>query len=295
MQSSARKTQHRTVKAAGLDLFVREAGERHLPTVLLLHGFPSSSHAFRNLMPRLADAAHVVAPDMPGFGFSEAPSPERYAYTFENIAATIDALSDSLALEKVFLYFHDFGAPVAYHIALRAPERVLGLIVQNANAHDEGLGAAWSSSKAYWADPSEENRAKLPDWLNFEGVRDEYVGGIPARLQPLFPPECWHLDWQRMSRPGNLEIQFNLFEDYRNHVARFPDITRYHREHQPPCLVLWGRHDSYFELEEIMAYARELDRLEMHVFDGAHFLLETHDQECANAIRAFISSVSPRS
>ncbi len=288
------KTHHRTVRAGEIEVFIREAGEPDRPAVLLLHGFPSSSHTFRNLIPLLADTAHVVAPDMPGFGFSEAPSPERYEYTFENIAATIDAVTHTLGLERMFLHFHDFGAPVAYQLALGNPEHVLGLIVQNANAHEEGLGEAWDSSKAYWAEPSAENRAKLPDWLNFEGVRDEYVGGIPERLQALFPPECWHLDWQRMSRPGNLEIQFKLFESYKHHVARFPDIARYHRAHQPPCLVLWGRHDGYFELEEIMAYARELDRLEMHVFDGAHFLLETHYRECADAIRAFVSTASPR-
>lgn len=289
MPVSTCKTRHRTIRAGGLDLFVREAGEPERPTLLLLHGFPSSSHCFRNLMPLLADTTHLVAPDMPGFGFSEAPPSNRYQYSFEHIATTIDALTKALELKRMFLYFHDFGAPVAYRLAMHQPESVLGLIVQNANAHEEGLGSAWDTAKAFWSDPSPENRAKLPDWLNFEGVRDEYVGGIPERLRALFSPECWYLDWERMMRSGNLEIQFKLFEDYKNHVARFADIARYHRKHQPPCLVLWGRHDSYFELDEIMAYARELERLEMHVLDGAHFLLETHYSECADLIRTFVA------
>ena len=286
------RTRHRKISIGELDLFFREAGTPDKPAVLLLHGFPSSSHTFRNVIEPLAEVAHVVAPDMPGFGFSEAPRIGEYEYAFENIANAIEAFTDELELNRLFLYVHDFGAPVAYHLAMRRPERVLGLIVQNGNAHDEGLGAAWDTTKAFWADPSPENRAKLPDWLNFEGTRDQYVGGVPARLKPLFPPECWHLDWERMNRPGNVEIQFRLFEDYKNHVARFGEISAYHQEHQPPCLLLWGRHDTYFALDEIMAYARELDQLEMHVFDGAHFLLETHHRECVTEMLRFIRDMS---
>lgn len=292
MPISACKTRHRTVAVGGLNVFIREAGERARPAVLLLHGVPTSSHTFRNLIPLLADTAYLVAPDMPGFGFSDAPPPDRYEYSFENIANTIDALTDVLGLERMFLYVHDFGAPVAYQLAMRRPERVLGLIVQNGSAHAEGMGKGWDTLKAFWADPSPENRAKMPDWLTFEGTRDVYIGGIPERLKTLFPPESWHFDWERMRRPGNAEIQFKLAEDYKNHVARFAEIARYHREHQPPCLILWGRHDIYFELDEIMAYARELERLEMHVFDGAHLLLETHYRECADAIRGFVAAAA---
>jgi pimeloyl-ACP methyl ester carboxylesterase len=294
MSISACKIRHRTVSAGGLNLFVRQAGEPTQPAVLLLHGVPTSSHTFRNLIPLLADTAHLVAPDMPGFGFSDAPPLDRYEYSFANIADTIDALIDVLGLERMFLYVHDYGAAVAYHLATRRPERVLGLIVQNGSAHDEGMDKIWDTAKAFWADPSPENRAKLPDWLNFEGVRDVYIDGVPERLKPLFPPECWHFDWERMSRPGNVEIQFKLFEDYKNFVARFPEIARYHREHQPPCLILWGRHDIYYQLDEIIAYARELERLEMHVFDGAHLLLETHYRECADAIRGFVADAARR-
>jgi pimeloyl-ACP methyl ester carboxylesterase len=288
MPISASKTRHRTISVGELNVFIREAGEPARPTVLLLHGVPTSSHTFRHLMPLLADTAHLVAPDMPGFGFSDAPPLDRYEYTFKNIADTFEALIDELGLKRMFLYVHDYGAGVAYQLATRWPERVLGLIVQNGSAHDEGMGKAWDGVREYWADPSPENRAKLPEWLNFEGVRNVYLEGVPERLKPLFSPECWHFDWERMSRPGNVDIQFKLFEDYKNFVARFPEIARYHREHQPPCLIIWGRHDPYYELAEIMAYARELDRVEMHVFDGAHLLLETHYHECAEAIRNFV-------
>lgn len=290
MPISASKTRHRTISVGGLNVFIREAGEPARPTVLLLHGVPTSSHTFRNLMPLLADTAHLVAPDMPGFGFSDAPPLDRYEYTFKNIADTFEALIDELGVERMFLYVHDYGAGVAYQLATRWPERVLGLIVQNGSAHDEGMGNAWDTVREYWADPSAEKRAKLPEWLNFEGVRNVYLEGVPERLKPLFSPECWHFDWERMSRPGNVDIQFKLFEDYKNFVARFPEIARYHQEHQPPCLILWGRHDPYYELQEIMAYARELDRVEMHVFDGAHLLLETHYRECADAIRSFVAA-----
>src|SRR5688500_2685118 len=186
MPISARRTRHRTVAADGLNLFIREAGDPTQPAVLLLHGVPTSSHTFRNLMPLLADTAHLVAPDMPGFGFSDAPPMDRYEYSFGNIADTIDALIDVLGLERMFLYVHDYGAPVAYHLATRRPERVLGLIVQNGSAHDEGMDTIWDTAREYWADPSPANRAKLGDWLNFEGVRNTYLDGVPERLKPLF-------------------------------------------------------------------------------------------------------------
>lgn len=280
------KARHRTVEVDGVNLFYREAGRRDAPGILLLHGQPSSSYSFRDVISPLAKVARVVAPDLPGFGFTEAP--EGYAYTFEAMARTIDALTREIGLERFFLYVHDFGAPVAYYLALARPDRVLGLIIQNGNAHEEGLGPDWVPNKAYWADPTPENRAKLPEWLDFEGVRHTYVGDIPDRLEPLFAPEGWHLDWERMRRPGLVEIQFRIFADYGRYVARFPEISAYHRDHQPPALMLWGRHDPYFEIEEVLAYARELDRLEMHIYDAAHLLLETHPRECAALMCEFI-------
>ena len=280
------KTKHHTVLVDGVDLFYREAGRRGAPGVLLLHGQPSSSYSFRDVISPLAEVARVVAPDLPGFGFTEAP--DDYEYTFEAMARTIDALVREIGMERFFLYIHDFGAPVAYHLALARPDRVLGLIIQNGNAHQEGLGPDWDANKTYWSDPTLENRKKLPEWLNFDGVRHTYVGDIPEQLKPQFAPEGWHLDWERMSRPGLVDIQFRIFEDYGRYVARFPEISAYHRERQPLALLLWGRHDPYFEIDEVLAYARELDRLDMHIYDGAHLLLETHHQECVALMREFI-------
>lgn len=280
------KTRHLRAEIDGVNLFYREAGRADAPGLLLLHGQPCSSHYFRHVIGPLSDVAHVVAPDLPGFGFTEAPGD--YPYTFDAMARTIDALTRKIGMERFFLYVHDFGAPVAYYLALARPDRVLGLIIQNGNAHEEGLGPDWIPNKAYWADPTPENRAKLPEWLNFEGVRHTYVGDIPDRLVPLFAPEGWHLDWERMSRPGLVEIQFRIFADYGNYVARFPEISAYHRDHQPRALMLWGRHDPYFEIEEVLAYARELDRLDMHIYDAAHLLLEIHHQECVSLMREFI-------
>lgn len=283
------KPRHQTLDLDGVRLFYREAGRADAPGVLLLHGQPSSSYSFRDVLGPLAEVARVVAPDLPGFGFTEAP--DDYPYTFDAMARTVDALTREIGLERFFLYVHDFGAPVAYALALAQPERVLGLIIQNGNAHEEGLGPAWGPSRAYFADPTPENRAKLPEWLNFEGVRHTYVGDIPERLTPLFPPEGWTLDWERMSRPGRVEIQFRIFADYGRYIARFPEISAYHRSRQPPALLLWGRHDPYFEIDEVLAYARELERLEMHIYDGAHLLLETHHRECAALMREFILNV----
>ncbi|MFG2061001.1 alpha/beta fold hydrolase [Micromonospora sp. NPDC048871] len=285
---SVQKVRHRQVDLDGLEVFFREAGRTDQPTLLLLHGFPSSSHTFREVMPTLAEVARVIAPDLPGFGMSSAPIIEDYDYTFDNLSRTVEHLLDRLGVERFFVYLHDFGAPVGYHLATRAPERIRGLIVQSGNAHQEGLGEQWDSARAYWADPTEERRADLPDWLNFAGTRDQYLAGLPEHLRILHPPESWHLDWERMSRPGNLDAQFALFTDYAQHVARFEEIAGYHRAHQPPALVLWGRHDAYFDVEEVLAYHRVLDRMDAHIYDGGHLLLETHAAECAYLMRAFV-------
>lgn len=284
--SKVQRVEHHTVNVDGVDLFYREAGRRGAPGLLLLHGQPCSSFYFRHVIGPLAEVAHVVAPDLPGFGFTEAP--DDYPYTFDAMARTIDALTREVGMERFFLYVHDFGSPVAYALALKYPERVLGLIIQNGNAHDEGLGPPWDLVKSYWADPTPENRAKLPEWLNFEGVKHTYVGDIPDHLVPLVAPEGWHLDWERMSQPGRVEIQFRIFSDYSSHVDRFADYAAYHRDYQPPSLLLWGRHDPYYDIGETSAYANALDGIDMHIYDGTHLLLETHHQECAPLMRGFI-------
>ncbi|NGO06936.1 alpha/beta hydrolase [Streptomyces sp. HC44] len=282
------KVRHRQADADGVEVFFREAGRPGQPAVLLLHGFPSSSHTFREVMPRLADAAYVIAPDLPGFGMSSSPTLDKYEYTFENLSRTIEDLLDQLGVEHFFVYLHDFGAAVGYHLATRDPNRIRGLVVQSGNAHEDGLGEQWDSAKAYWADPTDDNRAELPNWLNFAGTRDQYLSGLPEHLRTLQPPESWHLDWERMTRPGNIDAQFALFTDYANHVARFGELADYHQAHQPPALVLWGRHDAFFDVDEVLAYHRVLERMDAHIYDGGHLLLETHPAECAELIRAFV-------
>jgi pimeloyl-ACP methyl ester carboxylesterase len=285
---SIQKIRHRQVEIDGIEVFYREAGTPGQPVVLLLHGFPSSSHYFREVMPTLAEVAHVIAPDIPGSGQSSAPTPDEYAYTFENQTSAISGLLSELSIERFFVYLHDYGAPVGYNLALASPERIRGLIVQNGNAHEEGLGSEWDTAKAYWADPGPETRAALPDWLTFEGTRDQYVGHLPPHVRSLPAPEGWHYDWQRMTRPGNTDAHFAIFTDYANHVARFGELAKYHETHQPPALVLWGRHDPYFDVAEVLAYHRVLDRMDAHILDGGHLLLETHAPECAVLMRDFV-------
>ncbi|MGB3338546.1 MAG: alpha/beta hydrolase [Devosia sp.] len=285
----AYKIKHRTIEVDGVTVAYREAGLAGAPGVLLLHGFPSSSHSFRHVMSPLAAVARVVAPDIPGSGLTTVP--EGYTYTFESLGRTIDTFTAAVGLEQFFLYVHDYGAPVAYYLALAHPDRILGLIIQNGNAHEEGLGHTWDDARAYMADPTLENRDKLPEWLTFEGTRDQYIGVGPDRLKQLNPPEDWHTDWERLRRPGLTDIQFAIFVDYAWHIARFPQISAYHKKYQPPALMLWGRHDPYFEIEETLAYHRELKRIDIHIFDGAHLLLETHHDECAALMRDFIVNV----
>lgn len=286
----AGKTRHRRINLDGVELFYREAGRRGAPGLLLLHGQPCSSFYFRNVIGPLSEVAHVVAPDLPGFGFTEAPG--TYPYTFDAMARTIEGLLGAVGVERFYLYVHDFGSAVAYALAAKYPERVLGLIIQNGNAHEDGLGEPWNLVKAYWADPTPENLAKIPEWLNFEGVKHTYVGDIPEHLVPLVAPDGWHLDWERMSQPGRIDMQLRIFHDYGSHVERFPAWLAYHRDQQPRALLLWGRHDPYYDIAEVDAYARDLERIDMHIFDGGHLLLETHHEECARMMGNFIAEVT---
>ncbi|MBF6129592.1 alpha/beta fold hydrolase [Nocardia brasiliensis] len=292
MQNHRHKTRHETIEVQGLDIFYRHAGDPADPAILLLHGYPNSSHAYRDIIEPLADTAYVVAPDLPGSGFSAAPATEDYDYTFEHLADTVEAFLAELKVDQFYLYVTDFGTPVGYHLATRHPDRILGLIVQNGNVHDEGLGPDWDAPQAYFANPTAANKAALPEWMNLETTRHQYIGAQPERLARLYPPESWQFDWDRLSRPGIMDIQFEIFSDYGAHIARFPALRAYHREHQPPCLLLWGRHDPFFEIDEIMAYHRDLRSLEIHVFESGHQLLETHHDECATLVTRFMSEVA---
>ncbi|MFN3685796.1 alpha/beta fold hydrolase [Salinarimonas sp.] len=288
------KIKSRRLTANGVELHYREAGSTENPTIVLLHGYPSSSFMFRNIMEPLAESTHVLAFDMPGFGLSEAPPLDEFEYTFASIARTLQQALTQKGVQSYYLYMHDWGAIVGYLMALSAPEKVRGLVVQNGAAHAEGFGPDWDAPRAFWKNPTRENRAALGEWMNEEGVRNEYYAGLDDALAALVAPECWRYDWERLSRPGAIDRIFALYCDVGSHLERFEAISAYHREHQPPCLILWGRRDVFFEIDEISAYARELDPVESHVFDGGHFLLESHHRECSALIERFVAETAGR-
>jgi pimeloyl-ACP methyl ester carboxylesterase len=268
----------------GAPLAVRLAGDREKPALLLIHGFPASSKSFRNVIGTLARDTFVIAPDLPGFGASdpiEGPS-------FSRFADIMDGLLAKLGVGPFHLYLHDYGAAVGLHLATRAPRRVRSLVVQNANAHETGLGPQWSATRAFWDDPGPEREAEATAHLTFEGTRHQYVGGAPRDVAGRVDPRLWEDDWRIMSLPGRLETQRALVLDYRSHVARFGEIAGYLERWQPPALMLWGRHDIFFDLEETLSWMKALPRMETHILDGPHFLLETHPAECAALMSAFV-------
>jgi pimeloyl-ACP methyl ester carboxylesterase len=269
---------------AGCRISAVVAGDRSNPAILLLHGFPSSSRTFRNIIPRLSGECLTIAPDLPGFGQSDLIADPSFA----RFGDLIEGLLEELGVVSAYLYVHDFGAPVALDLAMRNPSRVLGLIVQNANAHRTGFGPQWRDTIDYWNVPSKENEQRATAHLTFEGTREQYVGGIPGDIASRISPQNWIEDWRTMSQPGHLDLQRALIADYGRYAARFEEIARYLREHQPPALMLWGRHDSFFDCAEILCWLQDLPRMEAHVLDGPHFLLETHAAYCAELIIDFV-------
>ncbi|SDB45959.1 Pimeloyl-ACP methyl ester carboxylesterase [Desulfonatronum thiosulfatophilum] len=269
------------------EMAARLAGDREKPALLLIHGFPSSSTSFREVIGPLARDCFVVAPDLPGFGSSgpiERPSFSRYA-------DIIHGLLVQLGIKSCHLYLHDYGAAVGLHIATRNPGGIRSLIIQNANAHESGMGPQWEATRAYWDDPTPEREAEATAHLTFEGTRDQYVAGVPEDIARRIDPRLWEEDWRIMSLPGRIETQRALVLDYRSHVARFAQIADYLKRRQPPALMLWARHDVFFDLEETLSWMRALPRMEAHVFDAGHMLLETHSAECAAMMSAFIRRV----
>lgn len=278
------------VRIEGTEVAVRVLGDPDRPALLLLHGFPSSSASFRNVIEPLARDCYVIAPDLPGFGDSdpvERPS-------FSRFADVIDGLLTQLGVGSFHLYLHDFGAAVGLHLATRAPRRIRSLLIQNANAHESGMGPQWSATKAYWDDPTPEREAEATSHLSLEGTRDQYMGGAPQEIAERIDPRSWEEDWRIMSLPGRLEMQRALVLDYRSHVARFGEIAEYLARWQPPALMLWGRHDIFFDLDETLSWMKALPRMEAHILDGPHFLLETHARECATLMSAFVARVQGR-
>jgi pimeloyl-ACP methyl ester carboxylesterase len=244
---------------------------------------------FRHLIPALADRYHVIAPDYPGFGQSSFPDRARFAYTFERLARVMDGFTRALGLEHYALYIQDYGSPVGLRLALAHPERVAVLIVQNGNAYEEGLSEEWGPLRAYWREPTPANRDRLRAWLNAEGIRLQYVAGVPEAQVPLFSPDTWTLDWALLSRPGNIDAQLDLFYDYRTNVALYPKFHEFFRTHRPPTLVVWGRHDPFFTVAGAEAYRRDLPDVELHYLDAGHFALETHGSEIAALIHDFLA------
>jgi pimeloyl-ACP methyl ester carboxylesterase len=279
-------TYHRT-KVDGLELFYREAGPKTAPTILLLHGFPTSSHMFRNLIPALAERYHVIAPDLPGFGFSEAPDRKRFRYTFENLAKIIASFTQKIGLDRFAIYVFDYGAPVGLRLALAHPERVTAIISQNGNAYEEGLSQGWNPIQKYWKQPTEENRAALRDFLKPEATKWQYVHGVPD--ESLVAPEAYALDSALLDRPGNDEIQLDLFLDYASNVALYLKFQEYFRTKKPPLLAVWGKNDPFFLPEGAEAFKRDIPAAEVKFYDTGHFALETHAPEISEAIRDFLA------
>ena len=282
------QTQHKTINIDGIDVFYREAGPIDAPTILLLHGFPTSSHMFRNLIPELSDRYHVIAPDYPGFGNSAKPAVDDFDYSFDNLAVLMEKLVSELNVKKYSLYLMDYGAPIGFRIAANNPQRVDSLIIQNGNAYEEGLREFWDPIRVYWNDRSSENAAPLANFITRDGVKWQYTHGV--RNEAAISPDNWNVDLQHLSLEGNPQIQLQLFFDYQNNVPYYPEWQAYFRKHQPPTLIVWGKNDYIFPAEGAYPYQRDLENLEFHLLDTGHFALEEDGQLIAAHIRKFLSS-----
>jgi pimeloyl-ACP methyl ester carboxylesterase len=279
---------YRTIRVNELDIFYREAGPNDAPAILLLHGFPTSSQMFRNLIPLLADEYHLVAPDYPGYGHSSTPSRDKFSYTFDNLAKVIDEFTEKVGLSKYALYVQDYGAPVGYRLAAKHAERVTAIVVQNGNAYEEGLdNPFWEPIKAYWREPtSQEKRDALRNFLTYDATRWQYSHGVknPELVSPDGPAHDQFL----LDRPGNDEIQLDLFLSYGSNPPLYPAWQSYFRTHQPPMLIAWGTHDQIFPAAGAEPYKRDLKTLEYHLLDAGHFALETNLDEIAGLMRDFL-------
>jgi pimeloyl-ACP methyl ester carboxylesterase len=276
---------YRTAKVDGRQVFYREAGDPHAPALLLLHGFPTSSHMFRDLMPLLADSCHIVAPDLLGFGFSDAPARAEFKYTFDNLVKVVDDLIQAVGLNRYAIYVFNYGAPIGFRLALARPERITAIISQNGNAYEEGLSQGWNPIQKYWNEPTELNRAALRDFLKPEATKFQYVHGVSD--ETLVAPESYTLDAALLARPGNDEIQLDLLLDYASNVALYPKFQEYFRTKHPPLLAVWGKNDPFFLPAGAEAFKRDIPNAEVRFYDTGHFALETHAREIAAAIREF--------
>jgi len=274
----------------GVDVFYREAGPRDAPAILLLHGFPSSSRQFDSLIPLLADRYHVVAPDYPGFGLSASPSPAQFAYTFDHLAEIVDTLTETLGLTHYVLYMNDYGGPVGFRLALKHPDRVAAMIVQNAVAHEDGLGPLWVARKAYWRDRAAHEDKVIAAFTSLAVARDRHIGRSPRPER--YDPSTWTDEIRHLSQPGQREIQADLFYDYQTNVASYPRWQAWLREHRPPMLVVWGKYDPSFETAEATAYLRDVPEAEVHILNAGHFALDEAVDEIAILMRRFLARLA---
>lgn len=279
---------NKRIEIDGVTIFYREAGDPENPAILLLHGFPTSSVMFKRLMAALSDRFYLVAPDYPGFGFSDFPDVNSFEYSFENVAACIQEFVDKIGLDQYYIYLHDYGSSIGLRMCVHKPGQILGIIIQNGNAYQEGLGPQWDEVKDYWANPTAEKREKVSAFLSEEGTRMQYTAGVPDHLLPLLGPELWTLDWALLSRPGNIDMQFHLNCDYQQNIPMFEKFQQYFRQHQPRALVIWGKYDAFFSLEEAGCYQRDLPAAEVHILECGHMALETHFEEVLELMRGFL-------
>jgi pimeloyl-ACP methyl ester carboxylesterase len=278
---------YREADVEGLKIFYREAGRTDAPMLLLLHGFPSAGHMFRELIPQLVGQFHVVAPDLPGFGQSDMPSREKFHYTFDNIAGVIDRFTEVAGLNRFAVYLFDYGAPTGFRLAVKHPERITAIISQNGNAYEEGLSEGWKPIRAYWENPSPANRQALRTFLAPETTVWQYTHGV---LDPtVVSPDGYSLDNYYLARPGADEVQLDLFGDYKSNVALYPTFQKYFRTHKPPLLAVWGKNDPFFLPAGAEAFRRDIPNAVVRFFDTGHFALETHAEEIAAAIRNFLA------
>jgi pimeloyl-ACP methyl ester carboxylesterase len=280
-------TTYHTMNVDGLNVFYREAGPKDAPAILLLHGLPSSSRMFEPLLNRLADRFHMIAPDYPGFGHTDSPSPKEYQYTFDNVALLMDHFTKALNLKRFTLYMQDYGGPVGFRMALAHPERINALIVQDAVAHNEGLGVNWKTRRAFWADRAANEAALRTNLLSFETTRTRHVGNDPHPQK--YDPDLWTDEYAFLNKPGQADIQSNLFYDYRTNVESYSKWQAWLQKTQPRLLVLWGKYDLSFDLSEPEAYQRDVPTAEVHVLDAGHFALDTAADEIAGLVRRFLS------
>src|SRR5215510_3613023 len=278
-----------TVEADGVRIFYRAAGDPDAPAILLLHGFPTSSFMFRELIPRLADRYRVIAPDLPGFGFTHVPEERKYQYSFNSLAQSIEAFVDALGLQRYALYVFDYGAPTGFRLAMAHPERVLAIVSQNGNAYEEGLGDAWESIRKYWAAPTPENREVLRrNVLTLEGTRWQYTHGVA--MPDSVAPESYTLDAALMERPGNKQIQLDLLLDYASNLKLYPKFQEYFRTAKPPLLAIWGKNDPFFTPAGAEAFRKDLPNARVQFFDTGHFATETHAVKIAGAMKDFLAA-----